>query len=106
MILTEYHESARIDRQLFGRSARQGDPGTVQALVCLDDDAFLRYAPMVTLLVARMTPQGQAVPTRLLRWLVKLTQYTAEGKNRKIRLDTLRHDQQRREQMGFAGKHA
>ena len=92
-----------IDRQLFGRSARQGDPGTVQALVCLEDDAFLRYAPGAARWVARMTPHGQEIPTALLRWLVKLTQSTAERKNRKIRLDTLKHDQQRREQMGFAG---
>ena len=72
-------------------------------MVCLEDDAFLRYAPEAARWVARMTPYGQEVPTVLLRWLVKLTQSTAERKNRKIRLDTLKHDQQRREQMGFAG---
>ncbi len=104
VILTEYHESARIDRQLFGRSARQGDPGTVQALVCLEDDAFVRYAPAATKWVGRVTPHQRKLSTRLLRWLVKLTQNTAERKNRKIRLDTLKHDQQRREQMGFAGQ--
>ena len=31
VILTEYHESARIDRQLFGRSGRQGDPGSYES---------------------------------------------------------------------------
>lgn len=73
-------------------------------MVRLEDDAFLRYAPGAARVVARMTPQGHEVPTTLLRWLVKLTQRTAERKNRKIRLDTLKHDQQRREQMGFAGR--
>ena len=103
VILTEYHESARIDRQLFGRSARQGDPGTVQAMVCLEDDAFVRYAPASARWVGHITPQNTEVPATLLRWLVKRTQNTAERKNRKIRLDTLKHDQKRREQMGFAG---
>ena len=75
----------------------------MQALVCLEDDAFLRYAPAAARWIARMTPEDREVPTRLLRWLVRLTQSTAERQNRKIRLDTLKHDQQRREQMGFAG---
>jgi preprotein translocase subunit SecA len=48
VILTEFHESARVDRQLFGRSGRQGDPGTVEAIVCLEDELFLRYAPLAT----------------------------------------------------------
>jgi hypothetical protein len=39
VILTEFHESPRVDRQLFGRAARQGDPGSAQAIVSLQDDA-------------------------------------------------------------------
>jgi len=35
---TELHESARIDRQLFGRCARQGDPGSYRQFVALDDE--------------------------------------------------------------------
>ncbi|CAM5199992.1 Protein translocase subunit SecA OS=Castellaniella defragrans OX=75697 GN=secA PE=3 SV=1 [Castellaniella defragrans] len=37
VILTERHESARIDRQLQGRCARQGDPGCAQAILSLED---------------------------------------------------------------------
>ncbi|WP_338848781.1 DEAD/DEAH box helicase [Massilia sp. W12] len=36
VILTEYHESARVDRQLFGRAARQGEPGLNQAIIACD----------------------------------------------------------------------
>ena len=43
MILTEFHEVARIDRQLFGRCARQGNPGSVEAIVSLEDELFLRF---------------------------------------------------------------
>ena len=55
VILTEFHESSRIDRQLFGRSGRQGDPGTTEALVSLEDELFLRYAPRLTR-IARVLP--------------------------------------------------
>ena len=44
VIATERNESLRIDRQLFGRCARQGDPGSAQAIVCLEDEFVSRYA--------------------------------------------------------------
>lgn len=43
VILTEYHESSRIDRQLFGRGARQGDPGSYECIVSLTDELFERF---------------------------------------------------------------
>ncbi len=44
VIATERNESGRIDRQLFGRCARQGDPGSAQAIVSLEDEFVSRYA--------------------------------------------------------------
>jgi preprotein translocase subunit SecA len=41
VILTEMHDSARIDRQLIGRCGRQGDPGTFRQYLSLDDDILL-----------------------------------------------------------------
>lgn len=41
VIATEMHDSARIDRQLFGRCGRQGDPGTIRQYLSLDDDILL-----------------------------------------------------------------
>ncbi len=43
VIASERHESGRVDRQLFGRSGRQGDPGSAQAFVSLDDELIQRY---------------------------------------------------------------
>jgi preprotein translocase subunit SecA len=40
VIVTELHDSARIDRQLMGRCGRQGDPGTVRQYMALDDDVL------------------------------------------------------------------
>ena len=45
VIATERHSSQRIDRQLFGRSGRQGDPGSAQAFVSAEDDLLVRYSP-------------------------------------------------------------
>ncbi|MGN6507232.1 MAG: hypothetical protein ACTHM6_16885 [Tepidisphaeraceae bacterium] len=45
VISTEPHSSSRIDRQLFGRAARQGDPGCAQMFACAEDDLFIRHAP-------------------------------------------------------------
>jgi preprotein translocase subunit SecA len=41
VILSEMHDSARIDRQLIGRCGRQGDPGTYRQYLSLDDDILL-----------------------------------------------------------------
>jgi preprotein translocase subunit SecA len=45
VIATERHESGRIDRQLFGRCARQGDPGSAQAFMSLEDELVQRFVP-------------------------------------------------------------
>src|SRR5712691_7819583 len=51
VILTEYHDSRRVDRQFFGRCARQGDPGSCEAIVSLEDEIYTVYAPLPTRLV-------------------------------------------------------
>jgi preprotein translocase subunit SecA len=44
VIATEPHGSLRVDRQLFGRAARQGDPGCAQMFASAEDDLFVRHA--------------------------------------------------------------
>src|SRR5205085_8259103 len=44
VVSTEPAASYRVDRQLFGRAARQGDPGTAQMFASAEDDLFLRHA--------------------------------------------------------------
>jgi preprotein translocase subunit SecA len=47
VIATERHESIRVDRQLFGRCARQGDPGSVQVFTSIDDEILRRFVPQI-----------------------------------------------------------
>ncbi len=65
VIATELHTSARIDRQLVGRAARQGDPGSYQFLLSLEDE-LLRVAPATVregwLATARPDESGEIAP--------------------------------------------
>lgn len=45
VIIGESNDYARIDRQLIGRCARQGDPGSVQRFIALDDELMRRFLP-------------------------------------------------------------
>ncbi|KQQ94887.1 preprotein translocase subunit SecA [Massilia sp. Leaf139] len=103
VILTEFHESARVDRQLFGRCARQGQPGTVEAYVSLDDELFIRFAP---LLRAAMLPAARrcgSLSPRLLNLLVRHAQGVAERYNARIRLSTIKQDRKLQSLLAFSG---
>lgn len=103
VILTEFHESARVDRQLFGRSARQGQPGRVEAMVSLDDDLFRRYAPLFLALTLRVSALRGAPPRQLLNMLVNHAQRVAEKHNAGIRLATLKQDKKLQSLLAFSG---
>lgn len=102
VILTEFHESARIDRQLFGRSARQGDPGSVEAYVCLQDQLFRNNVPVLGRLFGRYFAQVPD-PGRAFRYFVSFAQRRSESQNRKIRLDTIKRDKSWLLSLGFVG---
>ncbi len=104
VILTEYHESARIDRQLFGRSARQGDRGSAQALVALDDGLFVAHAPRVA---GWLAPYA-VLPGRLgalAVWLLRrVAQTGAESIDRDARRANLEQDRRHARTLAFAGR--
>jgi len=104
VILTEFHESARVDRQLFGRSARQGEAGSVEAMVCVEDELFARFGAPLTALARAMAARRGRAPAWLLQLLVRLAQARADAYNRRIRLQTLKQDRKTAEGMGFTGK--
>jgi preprotein translocase subunit SecA len=104
VILTEYHESRRIDRQLFGRCARQGDPGTCQAIVALDDEVFSTFAPIAASVAALFAGAGGTVPRPVLGLLRWLAQRSAERRAARARLDNLRADQRWDRMLAFTGR--
>jgi preprotein translocase subunit SecA len=105
VILTEFHESARIDRQLFGRCARQGELGSHEAIVCLEDDIFVRQAPRATAAVAASTAGAQGpLPAASARMLRALAQYAAERANSHVRRAALQADRQLDTTLAFTGR--
>ena len=105
VILTEYHESARIDRQLFGRCGRQGDAGSHEAIVALDDDIFRRHGGSVhRLLIGRYADTAGPLPDRAARILRSVAQRSAERANSRAREATLSLDKHLEEALAFAGQ--
>lgn len=67
VIATERQESGRIDRQLWGRCARQGDPGSVRVFVSLEDELLRRFLPPFLQAALRRQPWRPAVLAALNR---------------------------------------
>jgi preprotein translocase subunit SecA len=104
VILTEFHESARVDRQLFGRCARQGDPGTTEAIVSVDDELFQQFAPAAVHWLMRLWVSRRRQSDRWLRRWVTYVQDRAERHYRRQRTDTMRRDTEWIRALGFVGK--
>jgi preprotein translocase subunit SecA len=99
VIATERHESGRVDRQLFGRAGRQGDPGSAQAFVSAEDDLVRRHLPPVMMKVLRSNPNDS-----LARASFALAQRRAQKLSWKQRLGVLRSDAWQDEALSFAGE--
>jgi preprotein translocase subunit SecA len=104
VVLTEYHEAARVDRQLFGRAGRQGDPGSYESIVALDDELIQRFAgePLVSI-AARVLPQSGIIPAVVACILRRHSQSTAERLNARNRRRALDDDQRVNRILSFAG---
>jgi len=105
VIATERHEAGRIDRQLFGRSARQGEPGSAQAIVCLEDELLRRHATHVSGLFRRRYGRGGVgeISSAVTRGPFNLAQRRAERLALRQRKSVLRTDDWLDEYLGFAG---
>ena len=94
IIGTERHESRRIDNQLRGRAGRQGDPGSTQFFISLEDDVMRlfgseRIAPMIEKL--GMT-EDQPLEAGMLTKQIEAAQKRIEGRNYSIRKSVLQYD--------------
>jgi preprotein translocase subunit SecA len=106
VILTEFHASGRIDRQLIGRCARQGDPGSAEAIVSLDDELFTHFQSRLQRWChGWLRRKGRGIlPAWLLRLLVLLAQGKAGRLDARSRKMTFKSDKKQNEFLAFAGK--
>jgi preprotein translocase subunit SecA len=91
---TERHESRRIDNQLKGRAGRQGDPGSSQFMISLEDDMFRRFAKeeLEKLSSKITTVEGGLVTNKTISEFVDRVQRIVEGANFSMREYNLKLD--------------
>jgi preprotein translocase subunit SecA len=94
VIGTERHESRRIDRQLRGRCARQGDPGSSHFFISLEDDLMRLFGSdkIVKYMEKMGLEEGQELEAGLLNRSIQTAQKRVEQHNFQIRKRTLEYD--------------
>jgi preprotein translocase subunit SecA len=94
VIGTTRHHSRRIDRQLRGRSGRQGDPGSSKFYVSFDDSLMRLFtSPKVSMLLQRFRPpEGEPISAKMLNRSIETAQKRIEQRHYTVRKHTLEYD--------------
>jgi preprotein translocase subunit SecA len=91
---TERHESRRIDNQLRGRAGRQGDPGSTQFYLSLNDELMRRFgAENIMAMMDRLGfEEDQPIESKLVSRAIESAQKRVEGNNFDVRKIVLQYD--------------
>jgi len=94
VIGTERHEARRIDNQLRGRSGRQGDPGSSQFFVSLEDDLMRIFGGdrIKALMETMKIPEDQPIEAGMISKAIESAQSKVEGMNFDARNHVLEYD--------------
>ena len=97
---TERHESRRIDNQLRGRSARQGDPGETRFYLSMRDDLITRFVgqSMEAMMTRLNIPDHEAIDSKMVTNAIKGAQSQVEAANLEMRKNVLKYDEVMNEQ--------
>ena len=105
VLATERHDSRRIDRQLFGRGGRQGDPGSFQSIVSLEDELVQEvFGKWIVRHSARLWRSDKPLPKWLGKMIVNIAQQLAERHHAGIRRNLLRMDDYLSDLLAFTGR--
>jgi preprotein translocase subunit SecA len=106
VIATERHDARRIDRQLFGRCGRQGDPGSAEAIISLEDELVDVYIGRALrwMAAAFLTFPGGPLGRWLGKYLFDRAQRKAESLHGRMRHDLLKMDEQISDSLAFSGR--
>ncbi len=94
VIGSERHEARRIDNQLRGRAARQGDPGSSRFFLSLEDDLMLRFGGerLRNFMTRTNVPEDVPIESGLLDRIIESSQERIEGYNFDIRKNVVEYD--------------
>lgn len=107
VLATERHDARRIDRQLFGRCGRQGDPGSYQAILSLEDEvvtSLFGLRPVRWFLPNSEKTRTRYLPIWFARMLLWFAQGVAERHHGKLRQELLRLDDNQSDMLAFSGR--
>jgi preprotein translocase subunit SecA len=105
VILTEFHEASRIDRQLEGRCARQGDPGSFEVMVSVDDYLLEgRRGGIWGQLARHHLTKRLGLQRPLGLFSLKRSQKRLERIHVRMRKELLKSDERHGELLSFAGR--
>lgn len=103
VIATEPAESSRVDRQLYGRCARQGDPGSFEMVASLDDALLAAFFP---LWLRKVLARDRDLARKLRIWLVKpllwFAQRAEEGRHERMRSALAKAEEELGALLGFS----
>lgn len=104
VICCQHNGSRRIDRQLRGRCARQGDPGSVETLLSLEDALIARYlSPRIIKGLQKTQDTTQPLPHWLSILLTNIPQHLEERRQRDLRNSMRRSDRQMQQWLAIGG---
>ncbi len=104
VISSERNIARRIDRQLAGRCGRQGDPGSYEAILSLEDELVgLYFSDGVKNLLSAFGRKNRPVPRWVSGLLIALPQRMLERYHRRVRRELLKVDEQRGKLLAFTG---
>ena len=105
VVITERHEAGRIDRQLAGRCARLGDPGSYGAILSLEDQLLEGGRGGIAGWAAKLVRRSDSpFWTWLARRAILRAQIKVERLHAKIRKALLREDERRGDMLSFSGR--
>lgn len=101
---SERNIARRIDRQLAGRCGRQGDPGSYEAILSLEDELVgLYFGDRIKNLLSAIGRKNRPVPRWVSRVLIEMPQRMLERYHRRVRRELLKVDDQRGKLLAFTG---
>ena len=99
------NDARRIDRQLYGRCARQGDPGSAEAFISLQDEKIaLAYSESMLKIFTWFTGNEKTMPEILARIILRWPQKKIEKQQAQLRAQLMKQDKQQARILAFSGR--